>query len=204
MHSQAAIEKAPRTAGPRGLAVLALLAAAFLPCAQAIAQDEKPGLFEVRSASSELVDGVYNLDARLQYILSSEALVALESGVPLNIVIDIEVIENRRFWADDTVATLAVKYQLQHHALSQRYLVRNLNSGDQESFATLYSALNNLGRITGLPVIDAALLNKDRTHRIRIRSTLDFRDYSGALRLIAFWLRDWHLQSEWFEWTLEQ
>lgn len=182
------------------LAVVALA----LVSGPAFAQTEKAGLFEVRSATADLVEGVYNLDARLQYILSSEALGALQNGVPLNIVIDIEVIEKRRFWADDTVATLAVKYQLQYHALSERYLVRNLNSGDQESFATLYSALNNLGRITNLPVIDAALLDAERGHRIRIRSTLDFRDYPGALRLIAFWLRDWHLQSEWFEWSLDQ
>ena len=43
--------------------------------------------------------------------------------------------------------------------LSQRYIVRNLNSGDQDSFATLYSALNSLGRVQGLPVIDDALLH---------------------------------------------
>lgn len=168
------------------------------------AQDSKPGLFEVRSAQTELEDGVYLLDARLQYILSSEALEALDNGLPLNFMIEIEVIESRRFWVDDTVASLQVRLQLQYHALSQRYLVRSLNSGDQESFATLYSALNNLGRLSGLPVIDAGLLHPTRAHRMRVRSMLEFRDFAGPLRSLAFWLDDWHLQSEWFTWPLDR
>ncbi|MEO0998833.1 MAG: DUF4390 domain-containing protein [Pseudomonadota bacterium] len=170
----------------------------------ALAQTDKPGLFEVRSATAGLDNGVYLLDARLQYILSSEALAALDNGVPLNITIDIEVIEQRRFLPDDTVATLAIRFQLQYHALSQRYLVQNVNTGEQDSFATLFSALNNLGRLTDLPIIDAALLDPDRRHRMRLRSTLEFRNISGPLRMLAFWLDDWDLRSDWFEWTLDR
>ena len=52
-----------------------------------VAQDNIPreGYFEVRSAATEVVDGVHTLDARLQLVLSSEALAALESGVTLTI-----------------------------------------------------------------------------------------------------------------------
>jgi hypothetical protein len=40
----------------------------------ALAQDpvERAGYFEVRSASTELINGVHMLDARLQLVLSSE------------------------------------------------------------------------------------------------------------------------------------
>ena len=50
-----------------------------------LAQDslERAGYFEVRSASTRQVAGVHTLDARLQLVLSSEALDALSSGVPL-------------------------------------------------------------------------------------------------------------------------
>ena len=52
-----------------------------------VAQDdvEREGYFEVRSASTEIANGVHTLDARLQLVLSSEALAALESGVTLTI-----------------------------------------------------------------------------------------------------------------------
>jgi hypothetical protein len=60
----------------------------------AVAQDsvERAGYFEVRSAATELVGGVHMLDARLQLVLSSEALKALNSGVPLTIELQMQVI----------------------------------------------------------------------------------------------------------------
>ena len=59
------------------------LFAAVLALGTALAQDilEREGYFEVRSASTEIVDGVHALDARLQLVLSSEALRALASSV---------------------------------------------------------------------------------------------------------------------------
>ena len=170
------------------------------------AQDEieRVGYFEVRSASTQQIDGVYTLDARLQLVLSSEALTALSSGVPLTIELQMEVIRVRRFVWDDTAAELAIRYELEYRPLSQRYIVRNRKSGYQDSFATLYSALNNLGRVQGLPVIDAALLEADKQYRIRLRAMLNTRQYSAPLRLLFFWRSDWQLQSEWFEWMLAQ
>jgi hypothetical protein len=171
-----------------------------------LAQDglERAGYFEVRSASTRQVEGVHTLDARLQLVLSSEALEALSSGVPLTIELQLEVIRIRRFVWDDAEAELALRYELQYRPLSQRYLVRNLNSGDQDSFATLYSALNNLGRVQGLPVIDDALLEYGKNYRVRLRAMLNTQQYSAPLRLLLFWRDEWQLQSEWFEWLLER
>jgi hypothetical protein len=110
----------------------------------------------------------------------------------------------RRFYWDDDAAELALRYELEYRPLSQRYIVRNLNSGDQDSFATLYSALNNLGRVQGLPVIDDALLEADSPYRIRLRAMLNTQQYSAPLRLLLFWRSEWQLQSEWFEWFLKR
>lgn len=184
----------------RALPVLLLLLACL---AWDPASAQEGGSVAVRSADSSLVDGVYRADARVQYVLSDEALDALESGIPINVELQFQVIQNRRFWLDDTTAELAVNYQLLYNALSRRYVVRNLNTGEQDSFATLYSALNNLGRVIALPVIDAALLRDDRDYRIRMRAVVDVKDYPAALRLIAFWREDWRVVSDWYEWRLE-
>ena len=183
-----------------------LVMLACLLVAPSLAQNEieREGYFEVRSASTRLVDGVHVLDARLQLILSSEALRALSSGVALRIELQLEVIRVRRFYFDDDAAELTVRYELEYRPLSQRYIVRNLNSGDQDSFATLYSALNTLGRVQGLPVIDDALLETGKTFRIRIRAMLSTRQYPAPLRLLFFWRDQWQLQSEWIEWLLER
>ncbi len=171
-----------------------------------VAQENIPreGYFEVRSAATEMVDGVHTLDARLQLVLSSEALAALESGVTLTIELQLNVIRSRRFLPDDVEAELAVRYELEYSPVSQRYIVRNLNSGDQDSFATLYSALNSLGRVQGLPVIDDALLSAGSDYRARLRAMLNTERYPAALRVLFFWRGQWQLQSEWFEWSLER
>ncbi len=184
-----------------GFALIAAAVAAigFVPVGHG---QEDPGRFEIRSASVELRSGVYYLDAWVEYRLSTEAREALDAGVALTLETEVEFLRQRRFWFDPQEAGLRQSYQLQYHALSERYLVVNLNSGEQSSFATLFSALNSLGRITELPLIDAALLESDAAYDIRIRAVLSTEDIPGPLRLLAFWRRDWSLESEWHTWQL--
>ncbi len=75
--------------------VLALLV--VLAIGTGLAQDdiEREGYFEVRSATTEIREGVHTLDARLQLVLSSEALAALESGVTLTIELQMQAIRVR-------------------------------------------------------------------------------------------------------------
>ena len=185
---------------------IATVLAAILVLGTGFAQEnvEREGYFEVRSASTQSIAGVHALDARLQLVLSSEALAALESGVTLTIEMQLQVIRVKRFLLDSVDAELAIRYELEYRPLSQRYIVKNLNSGDQDSFATLYSALNSLGRVQGLPVIDDALLLPDRDYRMRLRAMLNTQQYPAPLRLLFFWRGQWQLQSEWFEWQLER
>jgi hypothetical protein len=190
----------------RRAVVLLLASLSLLTAAAGLAQDdvEREGYFEVRSASTTLGSGVHLLDSRLQLVLSSEALEALNSGVVLTIELQMQVIRSRRFYMDALDAELAVRFELEYRPLSQRYIVRNLNSGDQDSFATLYSALNNLGRVQGLPVIDDALLVPGKVYRVRARAMLQTQQYPAPLRMLFFWRSQWQLQSEWFEWTLDR
>jgi len=190
---------------PRIATVLVALLSVLM-VAPGLAQDEveREGYFEVRSATTSLTSGVHLLDSRLQLVLSSEALAALDSGVPLTIELQMQVIRVRRLYMDALEAELAVRFELEYRPLSQRYIVRNINSGDQDSFATLYSALNNLGRVSDLPVIDDALLEPDKSYRVRVRAMLQTQQYPAPLRLLFFWRSQWQLQSEWFEWMLDR
>ena len=187
---------------PAAFVLTVVLAAAQPVVAQS--EIEREGFFEVRSASTMLVEGVHELDARLQLVLSSEALDALNKGLPLTIELQLRMLRERRLLPDVLDAELAVRFELEYRPLSQRYIVRNLNSGNQESFATLYSALNSLGRVDGLPVIDDALLQADKRYRVRLRSLLNTQQYPAPLRLLFFWRDQWQLKSEWFEWSLER
>jgi Domain of unknown function (DUF4390) len=182
---------------------LSAAAAALLGSAPlALAQEDDEGSFEVRTASSELIDGVYYVNSLIDLRMSREATEALDSGVPLVVRIEIDLIRVRRFWIDDEEYDVDQRFVLEHHALTERYIVRNLNRGDQASFATLTAALSNLGRIERLPLIDATLLEPGRSYDARIRVELDMDEFSGPLRLLTFWRREFSLSSEWFRWRL--
>ena len=165
-------------------------------------QQVDPGFFEIRSAMAELRDGVYYLNAVIGYSLSTEAIDALHSGVPLGIRLDVEIIDPRRWWFDNDSAALRQSYHLDFHTLSERYIVRNVNSADQASFASLPAALEYIGRVERLPLIDTAVLEDNRGYYVRLRASLDQEQFPGPLRLLAFWRRDWSIASEWYRWPL--
>jgi hypothetical protein len=177
-----------------GLAASILLATGI-----ASAQD---GQFEIRSATSRLDNDVWFLTARIDLGLSDEAVDALKSGVVLPIQLQIRLTKGRRWWPDKEIATLAQSYQLSYQPLSERYVVVNLNSGEQDSFATLFSALNTMGRVIDLPVIDSSLLLADARYEIGLRVVLDQNTLPGPLRMIAFWSDGFRLASDWYSWKL--
>ena len=118
--------------------------------------------------------------------------------------LQIELTRSRRFWVDPEIAKLVQTDELQYHALSERYIVKNLNCGGQNTFATLFSALSVIGRVVELPIIDAALLDPDATYNIRIRAVLDQNRLPGPLRLFALWQDGFKLESDWYGWSLSE
>lgn len=162
------------------------------------------GRVGIRSVYAELDGGVYYVYARVEIVLSAEALDALHNGVPLNIELQMVVNRFRRWIWDDTVASLKQRYQLSHHALSDRYVVANLNSGDAISFPDLDSALRFLERVERLPLIDESILEENRRYQAAARVTLDVKELSGPLRFLSRFWADWRISSDWYRWPLER
>ncbi|MET0535746.1 MAG: DUF4390 domain-containing protein [Steroidobacter sp.] len=157
--------------------------------------------FEVRSAYIEPAERVYELNATLNFDLPEGAREVIREGVPLTMHLEIVVKRQRSYWLDETVATLDQSYELAYRALSERYLVRNLNSGEQASYATLDAALDAMRVISRLPILDQALVTQNRRHEISIRGNLDVRTMPDALRFVLFWSDDWRQRSEWYTWS---
>jgi hypothetical protein len=157
--------------------------------------------FDVRSAYVEPAQGVYQLNATINFDLPEGARSAVREGVPLTLHLEIVVRRQRSYWPDVTVATLEQEYELVYHALSERYLVRNLNSGEQSSYPTLEAALDGLRVISNLPILDESLVEINRRHEISIRASIDVHTMPDALRFVIFWADDWRQRSEWYTWS---
>jgi len=157
--------------------------------------------FSIFDPKIVLSDKVYQLDAKLEFTFSKDVLEAIDSGVPVELKLEIEIQRPRSYIWDKEVYSLEQRYQLQYHALSEQYIARNLNSGAQYSFFSLNAALRKIGQVEHLPIIDAQLLkHKDEEHYYaRIRTTLGFDNLPVPLKLSALVSRSWWLSSDWVE-----
>jgi len=184
--------------GPAAFQLLLVLAcAAFCYAPDSWAQ----GRFDIRSAYVERAEGVYQLNATLDFEVTEGARAAVRDGAPFTLHLEIVVRRERSLWLDEVVATLEQSYELVYHALSDRYLVRNVNSGEQVSYATLDAAFDALRVISNLPILDQALVRPERRHEISLRASLDVRTMPDTLRFILFWSDDWRQRSEWYTWS---
>jgi hypothetical protein len=178
-------------------ALLCLLITSFIP------QKSHAEGFNIISAKTQLVNNVYQLEADLDLNFSDDALEALRSGVPLIILLNIEVLEDRNWWWDKTVAELEQGYLLLYHALSEKYIIHNLNSGAQKNYVSLRAALHSLSNIRELPLIDKNLLEQGDDYYARIRTYLDIESLPAPMRPIAYISSQWQLESDWYSWPLE-
>ena len=162
------------------------------------------GGFTIRSVETRQQDAVFLLDTRVNLAFSKEAQKALQSGIPIIILLDIEVEQLRSWWWNKTIARLQQGYLLLYHALTEKYIVNNLNSGAQHDYTSLGACLAATGHITGLPLIDSALLDKDEQYQLRLRVKLDIESLPAPMRPLAYISSDWQLASDWYTWPLQR
>ena len=189
--------KSPYLARCAAWLVLCLIATAG-PAAHA--EDESK--LTIRDVQVALDEGVYELDAKVDLTLPDGARKAVESGLTLRLTYEITVDRVRRYMPDDGIAALEQRYEVSYHALSQRYLVKNLNTGEQQDFGSLQAALDRVGDLRGLPVIDAALVSDGPAYEGRIRAVLKMNTAPDVFGWLLFWTDDWSAESDWKTWTL--
>ena len=188
----------------RGAALLIAVALlAEIPCAMPARAEGLEGRFEVRSADLELRDGVYHLNARIELPVGDAVRRGLAEGVPLSVELDIDIERVRQLLPNSRVAELTQRYHLQYNAVSARYILRNDNSGQQESLGTIDAALEQLSEIHGLPVLDKSLIAADRRYEANVRAKVDYGTVPFTLRVVMFWVNEWHRESDWYTWTLQ-
>ena len=200
MNPLAASPARPRGSRLRLLALLVLAAAGVARADESALEDG--GRFEVRSAFLEPSEHVYRLNSNLNLALSRAAQAAVREGVAVSIELDLSVDRKRRFLPDQQVAYLVQRWQIRYHALSERYLVNNLNSGEQSSYSSLPTALAALSQVRDLPVIDEALIEKGERYEASLRAIATIEGgLPSALKFIMFWI-DWKRSTDWYTWAM--
>jgi hypothetical protein len=181
------------------LLALSCLLPARIGTARADALD---GELAVQSAFVSVEDGVYYLQARVQYPVNDQIRAALRDGVTLTFDLEARVERERRFWTDAEIVSLRLRRELGYHTVSDRYVVREAARAEQDSYPTLEAALAALGRIDRWPILVESQVNRGRDYVVSVRVAVRRGRMPDALRVLLFWTDDWQRETGWYSWSL--
>ena len=158
--------------------------------------------FRVRDVRIQLEEGTYVLDADVDFRFSPDALEALGNGVPLTILVHIQVRPADAWIWEDSATDLQLRYAIRYKPLSERYEVYRLPGERGRSFVSRDAAISALGEIRDLQLVDRARLEPDTAYEVHLKFDLDIEELPLPLRPMAYLRPAWKLGSSWSKWPL--
>ncbi|MBE9562574.1 MAG: DUF4390 domain-containing protein [Proteobacteria bacterium] len=160
--------------------------------------------FSINYAETSLIDGIYVLDAELNFHLTEVAIEALQNGVSLPLVFTTVIERNRWYLWNKTVVTIKQPYELKYYALSRQYGLKNLTTDTQENFAYLEAAIDYLNKVKDLPLLgQQKLTDSPDEYWVYLQIHLDIESLPVPLRPIAHLSSQWRLSSSWYSCPLQ-
>jgi hypothetical protein len=179
-----------------------LLGLLMLAAVGVCAEDPLDGDLEIRSAYAVPSHGVIMLSARIAYPRSTLLSATLKDGVTLSFDLECVVSHHRHFWFDEEAVSLVRHSELSYQVVADRYLLRDVDAGTQETFPTLEAALTRVGTVDEWPIAVNLMLPAGEEWQISLRAGVRRGHMPDALRALVFWSDAWHRTSEWYTWTL--
>jgi Domain of unknown function (DUF4390) len=156
---------------------------------------------QIKTAELHAHDDFYSLAADVDMSLDKDIEEAVNKGVPLNFVVEFQIVSPRQYWFDDEVVTATQNITLSYHALTRQYLV-NRNK-HQQSFESLGEAVADLAVLNEWKVVDKSLLVKGEVYNAALLIRLDQSKLPKAIQVDAIGSEKWNLSSQKFEWALK-
>lgn len=178
----------------RAAAAACLLAGVLaLPCGAAGTGDRialTHGEIQVR----HITDPGAFVDAQFDLPLPLVLRDAVDHGIALYFVIELEVTRSRWYWFDKQLLNDTIEYRLSFSPLTRQY--RLARGGLAQPFDTLEQALGAVRRVAQWRIADASLLDGGKV-QARLRLRLDTSMLPKPFQVNALTDRDWTLASEW-------
>jgi hypothetical protein len=157
---------------------------------------------QIKTAELHAQDDFYSLNADVTMSVDKDIEEAINKGVPLNFIVEFQIVVPRQYWFDGEVVTTSQNITLSYHALTRQYLV---NRGKhQQSFESLSEAIKDLVSLREWKVADKSLLEKGEVYRAALLIRLDQNKLPKAIQVDAIGSEKWNLTSEKFEWDLKE
>jgi len=170
-------------------------------CCPMLVSASDSGVFQLEDADTYRTGGGDFLSAQFDIKLSSGAEEAVRNGVPLVFDFQVQVVKTNT-WLWDTVDIEIIQHrQIQYHALSESYLVKDLSNDTQGNYRRLEDALRMAGKIQGL-LLTEQTLDPELKYEIRVRGSLDIESLPTPVRLMAYVSSAWDMETKWYSWPL--
>ena len=157
----------------------------------------------IKNAELVMVDDAYVLNADFDIDFNTTIEEALNKGVPLNFLIEFQVVSPRKYWFDDEIDTETMPVSMSYHALTRQYLVNVVinKQSHQKAFSTLNEALADLSRLRDWKVLDKSLIEKGVVYNAALLMRLDQKKLPKVLQVEALSSEDWSFTSQKFQWV---
>lgn len=177
------------------LAITALAIAVLLPAAVAHAD----ATIRVTSVKLEAADEGYQFDADFEITLNHKLEYALDKGIVLYFVTELNLLNSRWYWLDERIAHSRVREGLSYYALTRQY--RLSRGALSQNFGTLQEALQALSRVRNRPIIASAELRQDTDYTAELRMRLDIAALPKPFQVETLGSKEWDLSSGMLRWS---
>ncbi|HEX8873028.1 MAG TPA: DUF4390 domain-containing protein [Nitrosospira sp.] len=177
-------------------AATAMLLAAMLSLASAAHAE---GSIRVKSVMLEAVDDGYQFDADFEITLNPKLEYALEKGIVLYFVTELNLVNPRWYWLDEKIAQSRVREGLSYYALTRQY---RLSRGALfQNFSSLKEALQALGRVRDRPITAISELKRDMEYTVELRMRLDISALPKPFQVETLSSKEWDLSTGILQWV---
>jgi len=168
----------------------ALALGAWLP-APAARADTIP----VKAAELRVEEGEVLLNADFEFSLNPTLEEALNRGIPLYFVLEVEISRPRWYWLDEKVLATSTTWRVSYAPLSRQYRV---SSGLMAlSLDSLEEVERLISRVTSRPVARASDFQRGARYEAAVRLRLDVAQLPKPFQVDALASREWQLASDW-------
>ena len=186
-----------QSAGKVTLAIILSFSCLFL-AGELLADDIK-----LTSLKYKISNQVLMATATAEFNFNKDVLAAVQSGIPLYFELHIRVVQPRRYIWNEERHRVKYTFSIRRHALSNRFIITNLVTGQRGVYRSIELAIDNLSHLDYLAVLDTKELVKASNLLMEMKFKLDIKSLPAPMIPMAYVSRSWHMSSKWLRKNLD-
>lgn len=156
----------------------------------------------INDLAVEVIEQEVNVKCDVQYGVHEDVEVALLNGIEMIFKLNVEVRQQKAYWPDPLVTSVSKSFKIKYHALSEQFVVSEIDEQTERSFPDLYSAFYNREHIDEIDLVSLSRLDIDKTYYLRAKAHLVTEVLPLPLRVKSYFSKNWRPSSGWSQWPI--